>query len=200
MLDGEAVVPAALRHGGFVAVPLTTATAALDYACYMASPDVIRIHSDGRWPVEGFTIAQDLALVAEHEDDHRRRRAFTFVLLAPSETEALGCLYLNPLREYLLRAGAPNHVVGETPRDSAMVTFWLRQDQQDNGLADSVVEAVDDWIAGEWPVAGHLFRVLPQETSSRAALDRRNLCKVAVAHPADTRPYLWYRGSTPDAR
>ena len=41
---------------GRVAVPLTIDVAALDYASYMASPDVIRIHSDGRWPVDRFTL------------------------------------------------------------------------------------------------------------------------------------------------
>ena len=47
--------------------PLTTATAALDYVSYMASPNVIQTHSDGRWPVQGFTFWEDLELVAQHE-------------------------------------------------------------------------------------------------------------------------------------
>lgn len=98
LLDGDAVVPAGLRHESFVAVPLTTDHAALDHACYVASPDVIRVHSDGRWPIDGFTLADDLELVAQHAADHASRRAFTFVLLAPSGTEGLGCLYVNPLR------------------------------------------------------------------------------------------------------
>jgi RimJ/RimL family protein N-acetyltransferase len=160
MLDDEAALPTDLRHERFVAVPLTRATAALDYACYMASADVIRTHSDGRWPVEGFTFSDDLSLVAMHEDDHKNRRAFAFVLLTPSETEALGCLYLNPLREYLVRAEAPRHVVDATPLDSAMVTFWLHQDQQDTGLAEVMVDAVNDWILGEWSLSEYLFRVL----------------------------------------
>ena len=92
MLDDQAVVPTELRHERFVLTPLTTDTAALDYASYMASPDVIRAHSDDRWPVEGFSFSHNLELIAQHEDDHVRRRAFTFVLLTPSGTEALGCL------------------------------------------------------------------------------------------------------------
>ncbi len=196
MLDDEAMAPTGLRHERFVAVPLTTATAALDYASYMASPEVIRAHSDGRWPGEGFTFSDDLELVAKHEDDHRSRRAFTFVLLAPSGTEALGCLYMNPLREYLIRAEAPRHLVDETPRDSAIVTFWLREDQQNTGLAEVVVEAVNDWILDEWPLTGHLFRVLPGERSSRVALDRLGLRKVPLALPGDERPYVWYQPSS----
>ncbi|MGZ5374800.1 MAG: hypothetical protein ACXWDK_11090 [Aeromicrobium sp.] len=193
MLDDKAVVPTGLRHERFVMTPLTTDTAALDYASYMASPDVIRAHSDGRWPVQGFTFSDDLELVAQHEHEHRRRHAFTFVLLTPSGTESLGCLYMNPLREYLLRAEAPLHLVEETPPDSAMVTFWLRQDQQDTGLADVVVKAVNDWILGAWPMTAHVFRVLPGERSSCLALDRLGLGKIRLAHPGDERPYIWYQ-------
>jgi hypothetical protein len=76
------------------------------------------------------------------------------VLIAPSGTEALGCLYLNPMREYLARLEAPRHLFDETRLGSAMVTFWLRQDQEDTDLADVVVKAVNDWIIDEWPVVG----------------------------------------------
>ena len=193
MLDDKAVVPMGMRHERFVVTPLTTETAALDYACYMASPDVIEVHSDGRWPVRGFTFSDDLELVAQHEDDHERRHAFTFVLLTPSGTEALGCLYMSRLRDYLSRAEAPPHLVEETPRDSAMVTFWLRQDQQDTDLAEVVVKAVNDWILDEWPLTSHVFRVLPGERSSCVALDRAGLRKVRLAHPSDKRPYVWYQ-------
>ncbi|MER7475958.1 hypothetical protein, partial [Micromonospora sp. NPDC000018] len=62
MFDETASIPSGLHHERFVATPLTTDTAALDYASYMASPDIIRAHSDGRWPVEGFTLEDDLKL------------------------------------------------------------------------------------------------------------------------------------------
>lgn len=69
MLDATASVPFELTHSRFVVTPLTTDVAALDYAAYMASPDVIRVHSSGRWPVEGFTFSDDLELVAKHQAD-----------------------------------------------------------------------------------------------------------------------------------
>jgi hypothetical protein len=82
------------------------------------------------------------------------------------------------------------------PSASAMVTFWLRQDQQDTGLADVVVEAVNDWLLTEWPLATHCFRVLPDERSSCSALDRLNLRKTQLPLPSDTRTYVWYERST----
>lgn len=193
MLDEAASIPAGLHHERFVATPLTTDTATMDYASYMASPDVIRVHSDGRWPVEGFTLEDDLQLVAQHQADHEDRRAFTYVLLAPTQDEALGCLYLNPLREYLQRAGAEPRLIDKVPSASAMVTFWLRQDQQDTGLAETVVEAVNDWLLTEWPLETYAFRVLPEERSSCSALERLNLQQTRLFLPGDARPYVWYR-------
>lgn len=192
MLDPDAEVPARLEHPRFVATPLTTAVAALDHAAYMASPDVIRAHSDGRWPVDGFTLADDLELIAEHQADHQSRRAFAFVLLTLARTEALGCLYLNSLDECLQRAGARPDVLDSLPSRSAMVTFWLRQDQQDTGLADAVAAGVNRWLLDDWPLSTHLFRVLPGERSSRTALERLNLRPVRLELPGEKPPYLWY--------
>lgn len=79
MLGLGAPVPHRLQNASFVAKPLTTDLATADYASYMASPDVIRVHSDGRWPIDGFTLQQNLKQAAKlsrraaHErvDPHR---------------------------------------------------------------------------------------------------------------------------------
>ena len=192
MLDEDAVVPPELQHPRFVAVPLTAEVAALDYDAYLASPDVIRAHSDGRWPLDGFTIADDLEQVEQHWRDHQARRAFAFALLTPARDEAVGCLYLNPLRDYVERVGASAPLVAALPPASSMVTFWLRQDQQDTGLADEVVRAVDAWLLRDWSLDLHLFRVLPVERSSREALETCGLRRVDLDLPGEKRPYLWF--------
>ena len=192
MLDANMTVPAELVHDAFVAVPLTVGTAALDYAAYMASPEVIRVHSDGRWPVDGFTLDDDRAQVARHQADHENNRAFAFVLLSPARDESFGCLYLNPLDAYLSRAGADEDTPARFPAGSAMVTFWLRQDHQDTRLADTVVEAVNTWLLTAWPLTTYLFRCLPAERSSREALEQANLRPVTPRLNGEQRPYLWY--------
>lgn len=196
LLDETAAVPTVLEHERFAAVPLTSATAALDHASYVASPDVIRMHSDGRWPTDGFTLEDNLPLVAMHEADHQKRRAFTFVLLAPSRAEALGCVYLNSLAAYLRRAGAAEEVLAAVPSPSAMVTFWIRQDRHETRLTADVAAAVHEWLLDEWPLATHLFRILPGELTSRTALDRLGLQRVSLELPAERRPYLWYGPSS----
>lgn len=196
MLGPGAPVPHRLRNATFVATPLTTDVATLDYAAYLASPDVVRVHSDGRWPVDGFTLTQDLEQAAKHQADHEARRAFTFLLLDAAESEAIGCLYLNPLHEYLRRVRAEPQTVRVFPPESAMVTFWLRQDRQETGLAEVVAAAVNDWLIHDWPLAAHLFRILPQERTSRTALERLPLRRIDLLLPGEQRPYLWYEPSS----
>lgn len=193
MLIKNAAVPTALRHEAFVATPLTTDLAGLDCAAYMASPDVIRVHSDGRWPVDGFTLEEDRRLIAQHEADHAARRAFAFLLHEPSWSEGLGCLYLNPFHEYFQSVGADPQTLAGFPAESAMVTFWIRQDLQHTELTDVVAEAANAWLLDDWPLRTHLFRILPAEHASRAALERLDLRRVSIRLPHEKRPYLWYQ-------
>ena len=185
MLRSGAAAPTDLRTDTFTIERLTTANADLDYECYMASPNVIRVHSDGRWPVEGFTLAQDRAMAATHDIDHQAGRSFAFVLLTPSRDRALGCVYLNPPPVQLAEA-------------SAIVTFWIRQDCQHTDLPRTAVSEVDRWLVDEWPLDTYLFRVLPAEIASRSALEAIGCRRVELDLPGEPRPYLWF--APPDLR
>ena len=90
MFDPVSPVPSGLQHPRFVATPLTTSIAALDYAAYLASPEVVRTHSDGRWPVDDFTFDDDLALVAQHQADHEHRSALEGLSLRPEQLDLPG--------------------------------------------------------------------------------------------------------------
>jgi len=52
-------IPEVLRTADFLVRPLRAADAAIAYAAYMASPEVIRRHSGGRWPTDAFTMAEN---------------------------------------------------------------------------------------------------------------------------------------------
>ena len=82
-------VPERLEGPEFTAVPLTPALAELDHEAYTGSPEVIRVHSDERWPVEGFTVAEDAGLAAAHLADHELRPSFAYLLLDPPGERAL---------------------------------------------------------------------------------------------------------------
>ena len=79
------------------------------------------------------------------------------------------------------------------PPASGMVTFWIRQDQQDTGLSYAVAQAISGWLATDWPLEKCLFRILPGERSSRRALEQLQLKQIELRLPAEARRYLWFQ-------
>jgi hypothetical protein len=192
MFIEAAAAPHELVVDTFVATPLTVDKVVLDYDAYMASPAVIREHSDGRWPVEGFTVDEDRELTARHQADHEVGDAFTFLLLDPALTESLGCLYLNPLHEYFDRVGATDQTRAAFPGTAGMVTFWVRQSLQLTTLPRSVTAAVETWLRTAWPLDSRAWRILPAEASSYSALNAAGLRSRTLDLPGERRPYLWF--------
>ncbi len=173
-------LPTVLVTSYFIARPLRADDAAIDHAAYMASLDIIRVHSGGRWPSENFTVVNNRVLADQHERDHNERRAFAFLLLAPDQQQSLGCFYLLPLLPFLRRVHAPADLITSFSEGTAMATFWLRQDTEASNLADHVVIALDDWLATEWAFDDHVFRVNVDERRSIAALERAGLQRRAM--------------------
>jgi RimJ/RimL family protein N-acetyltransferase len=168
----DQLVPQTLRTSTFLLRQLREAEAALDYEAYMASPDVIRIHSGGRWPVHEFTLAQEQQELALHEVRHDDKRDFAFILITPDEAQALGCVYVLPLAPLLRHFAAPAALLSQVSDATALITFWVRQDRQQTLLAREVVAAVHDWLLTEWPFDDHLFRVNHEEHASLQALEQ----------------------------
>ena len=80
------------------------------------------------------------------------------------------------------------------PPESASVTFWARQDQQDTTLSTAVLEAVNTWLLSDWPLRIHVSRLVPAEhRPSRSTLERLDLWRLDLELPAESRPYRWYQ-------
>jgi hypothetical protein len=190
-------VPDTLRAATFLARPLRVTDTARDYAAYMASLAVIRIHGGGRWATDDFTVAEEGELIARRERDHLARRNFTFTLLTPDQTRCVGCLYVLPLRPFLQRV----HAGGAAPATTdatAMLTFWVRQEEQETDLPDQVARAVHAWMRGAWASDDHVFRVNQAEQRSVQALERAGLHRRSTIDlPAS--PYRYYLYGAPQA-
>ena len=186
--------PDRLDHELLTAVPFGPALVDLDLDAYLASPRVIATHSDGRWPIEGFTRAEALPLATYHEEEHRARRSFTYRLLDPAGQRSLGCLYLNPLRDYLTRVDAGEQTLATYAVGRAvMVTLWIREDRE-RELSAPVAAALARWLRTSWTFDARLFRALPAEHASVSALDGLGLARVDLDLPGEQRPYLWFAG------
>lgn len=130
----DAPVPARIAGDGFILRPLTVAHTALDYAAVMDSAPLLRRWSSSEWPAAGFTLADNRADLALHQQEHEARVAFTYTILDPSESTCLGCVYIKP-----------NTVAELGPRDDdALLRFWVRQPLLGTGLDRRVLATARD--------------------------------------------------------
>jgi RimJ/RimL family protein N-acetyltransferase len=154
----DAPVPGELRTDEFLLRPLRATDCELDYDAVMSSADLLLVKSLGRWPRPGFTWDENLKDLQEHEADHLARRAFTFTVMNPDETECLGCAYLNPLRPALESHGASAAQLATVGDDEAGVHFWARASRLAGGLDARLFAALHGWLAREWAFRRVLFR------------------------------------------
>lgn len=143
----NAVVPEILQTEEFLVRPLRATDVELDYDAVVTSRAELFLHSSGSWPREGFTLQENLADLVRHEQEHLARVAFTYTVMNRAETQCLGCLYINPLRQLLQRAALS---AGHIPAESAYVTFWVRQSHLQDNLDRRLLQSLVAWFQTEW--------------------------------------------------
>jgi hypothetical protein len=141
------VIPETLWTEEFLVRPLRATDVELDYDAVITSRAELLLGSDGKWPREGFTLEENLTDLMRHEQEHQDRVAFTYTVMNPTETECLGCVYINPLRLLLQRASLS---VEHVPEESAYVTFWARQSRLTDNLDSRLLQALVSWFQTAW--------------------------------------------------
>ncbi|GHO96795.1 hypothetical protein KSF_068430 [Reticulibacter mediterranei] len=140
-------VPETLCTEEFLVRPLKATDVKLDYDAVITSRAELFLHSEGRWPREGFTLEENLADLVRHEREHLDRVAFTYTVMNPAKTECLGAIYIHPLRRLLQRADiSVEHISDE----SAYVSFWVRQSHLPDNLDRRLLQALISWFQAEW--------------------------------------------------
>ena len=115
---------------------LTVNDVVKDYDAVMTSVDHLKTISPGSgWPV-GLTFEQDLIDLGWHQKEFQMRKSFAYTVVNPSESQVLGCVYINPTRKR-------GH--------DAVVYLWARQSELAGGLETRLFTSVKEWIAREWP-------------------------------------------------
>lgn len=132
-------MPAGLTHPDFTLRMLSVADARADYEAVMASAARLRAGSPHGWPRSGFTLAENVADLARHQQEFLDRAAFAYTVLAPDASAVLGCVYINPARD--LPADAD---------PTADVYLWVR-DEHHPELTGKLFQAVQGWLESCWP-------------------------------------------------
>ena len=150
----DAPVPEMLRTDEFLLRPLRASDVQLDYDAVISSRAELLLSSGDTWPREGFTLEENLADLERHEQEHLDRAAFTYTIMNLTESECLGCLYINP----------PERLVGTNEEDNkylsdntAFVDFWVRQSRLADQLDRRVLQALIPWFQNEWAFSQVLF-------------------------------------------
>lgn len=135
------VVPSGLRTADFCLRMLTVHDVVKDYDAVMSSVEHCQTIWGGKWPV-GLTLEQNLIDLGWHQKEFQTRRSFAYTVVNPDDTLVLGCVYIEPT----VREGY-----------DAEVHLWARQSHLESGLEDMLFEAVQVWLAAEWPFASVAF-------------------------------------------
>jgi hypothetical protein len=123
---------------GYHLRPIRESDVDIDYPAVMGSRE--RLWSIyGRawgWPPATMTYEEDRADLARHEREIAAHESFNYALLNLSETELLGCVYIDPPE----KAGA-----------DVEISWWVVDDRVGSDLAHALDVLVPRWIAKVWP-------------------------------------------------
>lgn len=135
-VPSEFRIPEKLKAKGFRIRMLTVNDVVKDYDAVMTSVEHLKtIWPGGTWPGD-LTLEQNLVDLGWHQKEFQRRRSFAYTVVTPSESQVIGCVYINPTR----KRGY-----------DAEVYLWARQSTLAGGLETRLQAAVKEWLAKEWP-------------------------------------------------
>jgi hypothetical protein len=129
-------VPATLETSEFRLRMLTIHDVVKDFDAVLTSVEHLKtIWPGGKWP-EGLTLEQNLIDLGWHQKEFQTRRSFAYTVVSLSEETVKGCVYIVPAR----KSGY-----------DAEVYLWARQSELADGFEERLYDAVQKWVAREWP-------------------------------------------------
>lgn len=184
-------VPSGLKGGDWVLQPLQKGNAALTYEAYLTNPDA-PIHRHGRCQTDApYTWRDHMERMEKAEQEHHNHKQLSFAVLTATQNKCLGCIHLTPLRPFLTRYHAPDHLLTTLGENSAMILFWLGKAHREQSFVYQIVQTLHQWLAHDWELDEHLFRVHPADVTAVHALQAAGL-QMRFSVAAATLPYAFY--------
>ena len=141
-VDRDFVIPQQLETDEFRLRMLTVNDVVKDYDAVMSSAEHLKaIWPDSKWP-GGLTLEQNLIDLGWHQKEFQRRRSFAYTVVTLDETRVIGCVYIDPTR----KRGY-----------DAEVALWARESAIGSAADAELYEAVNDWLAQQWPFENVAF-------------------------------------------
>ena len=135
-VPAEFAVPNKLLTANFTLRMLSTDDVEKDYEAVTSSAARLsKVWPDSGWPA-GLTLRQNLIDLGWHEKEFQNRTSFAYTMVAPDESQVLGCVYFYPT---------------DKADYDAEVFLWVRESEVANDLDQALFEVVQQWLASDWP-------------------------------------------------
>lgn len=159
LVDPRRIVPADLKTDEFFLRPIAAADAARDHAAVMETRVDLRVWEQSSWPAEDFTVEANRADLADLEQRHADRRAFTYTVLDPTGLECLGCVYIVPTSATFLTRATVSPVSADArwADVEAVVYFWVRESRISSDMDVRLLAAVRVWMDEVWALERTVF-------------------------------------------
>ena len=152
-VPAEFVVPSELVTANFTLRMLSVDDVEKDFeAVTLSAARVSKVWPDSGWPA-GLTLRQNLIDLGWHEKEFQNRTSFAYTMVAPDESEVLGCVYVYPT---------------DKAAHDAEIFLWVRESEVANDLDEALFEVVQRWLASAWPFVNPAY---PGRTISWAQWD-----------------------------
>ena len=132
----EFVVPNELSSADFTLRMLSVDDLEKDFEAVTSSAARLsKVWPDSGWPA-GLTLRQNLIDLGWHEKEFQNRTSFAYTMVAPDESQVLGCVYFYPT---------------DKAEYDAEVFLWVRDNEVASELDKELFEVVQRWLASDWP-------------------------------------------------
>lgn len=155
----EFPLPERFQTDEFVFRPLRATDVELDFDAVVSSSRMLRAWSESEWPVDGFTLEENLEDLQRHEREHQDTEAFTFTIMNSEETFCLGCIYMNPLIQETIDLGVCKQPARDEEVFAASVRYWVRESHATKEFNSTILEKIIQWLRSEWYFSCVVFPV-----------------------------------------
>src|SRR3954469_1414754 len=94
--DNDFQAPEGLRTDEFLLRPIRASDAELDHEAVMESKEFLRRWEQSSWPTDDFTVDANRDDMVKLERRHAAGESFAYTVMSPTETQCLGCVYVQP--------------------------------------------------------------------------------------------------------
>lgn len=156
--DPRRLIPDELQTTEFVLRPIRADDAALDHAAVMDTRECLRLWEQSTWPEDDFTVEANRVDLVDLEERHAERRAYTYTVLKPDETECWGCVYVFPPEATFLAKSAVTPLGDRNWGEvDAVVYFWVRRPRMETGMDERLLAELRAWFTNEWKLPGTVY-------------------------------------------